>query len=332
MMRRIMVSLMMATALLAMAKGKYGIEMPAPLKAGDVVAILSPGSTPPDSTVLKAMEVLRGWGLKPVKGKYVNTRYHGWAGTAAQRTEDLMWALRSKEVKAIICSRGGYGAAQILYNVPIDTLKKYNKWLVGYSDITALHSGLVRSGHMSIHGSMCARLAKTGGNDVFSQRLRRLLFGEAMPDVEAPAHAFNHQGKAKGILLGGNLSVFTGVSGSKDYDLLDRDFVKGKDVVLFLEDVGESVNRVASMLFQMKLKGTLDHVKGIIVGRFTEVTGLSGYNSMDEMLHEFLDQYQIPICYDFPTSHDEAWNSPLIEGCQVELNVAKDKVTLKFKK
>lgn len=324
--------LLLATAAVAQAKSEYGIAMPASLKAGDKVAILSPGSTPGDSSVIKAEAVLRGWGLVPVRGQYVTTRYHGWAGTAAQREADLLWALRDGSIKAIICSRGGYGSAQILYNVPLDTLKKYNKWLVGYSDITALHSALVKAGHMSIHGSMCGRLAATGGTDAFSVRLRRLLFGEAMPDVEAPSHAYNHQGRAKGILLGGNLSVFTQVSGSADYDFLDRDFVKGKDVVLFFEDVGESVNRVASMLFQMKLKGTLDHVKGIVVGRFTEVTGKSGYADMDQMLHEFLDEYKIPICYDFPTSHDEDWNTPLVEGCPVELNVAADKVTLKFRK
>ncbi len=331
-MKKILLLLLLATSVLAHAKGKYGIEMPASLRAGDKVAILSPGSTPSDSSVTKAMEVLKGWGLEPVRGKYVTTRYHGWAGTAAQREADLLWALRDGSIKAIICSRGGYGSAQILYNVPLDTLKKYNKWLVGYSDITALHSAMVRAGHMSVHGSMCGRLAKTGGTDAYSVRLRKLLFGEAMPDVEAPANAYNHVGKAKGVLIGGNLSVFTGVSGSKDFDFLDRDFVKGKDVVLFFEDVSESANRVASMLFQMKLKGTLDHVKGIIVGRFTEVPGLSGYDSMDQMLHEFLDQYKIPICYDFPTSHDEDWNTPLVEGCPVELTVTPSKVTLHFQK
>lgn len=329
-MKKILLLILLATSVLAHAKGKYGIEMPPLLHAGDKVAILSPGSTPSDSSVLKAMEVLKEWGLVPVRGKYVTARHHGWAGTAAQREADLLWALRDRSVKAIICSRGGYGSAQILYDVPLDTLKKYNKWLVGYSDITALHSAMVRAGHMSVHGSMCGRLAKTGGTDEYSLRLRKLLFGEQLPSVEAPAHAYNHVGKARGILIGGNLSVFTGVSGSQDYDFLDRDFVKGKDVVLFFEDVSESVNRVASMLFQMKLKGTLDHVKGIVVGRFTEVTGLSGYESMDQMLHEFLDQYQIPICYDFPTSHDEDWNSPLIEGCPVELTVTPAKATLRF--
>ncbi|MDY6022923.1 MAG: LD-carboxypeptidase, partial [Sodaliphilus sp.] len=132
-MKKILLLLMLATSVLVQAKAKYGIVMPASLKPGDKVAILSPGSTPSDSSVIKAMEVLKGWGLNPVRGKYVTNRYHGWAGTAAEREADLMWALRDKSVKAIICSRGGYGSAQILYNVPLDTLKKYNKWLVGYS-------------------------------------------------------------------------------------------------------------------------------------------------------------------------------------------------------
>lgn len=330
-MKKILLLALLATSVMAMAKGKYGILMPPTLKTGDTVAIISPGSTPNDTVVMDAMRVLRGWGLNPVKGKYVTARYHSWAGTADQREEDLMWALRDKSIKAIICSRGGYGSSQILYNVPIDTLKKYNKWIVGYSDITALHSAMVRSGHMSIHGSMCGRLAATGGTDEYSQRLRKILFGEEIADVEVKAHYLNNKGKAKGILVGGNMSVFTLVSGSKDYDFLDRDFIKRKNVILFFEDVSENVDRVASMLFQMKLKGTLDRVKGIIVGRFTDVPSLSGYEDMNRMLHEYLNEYDIPICYDFPTSHDESWNTPLVEGCPVEFKVDKKKVTLKFK-
>ncbi|MGM9868340.1 MAG: LD-carboxypeptidase [Sodaliphilus sp.] len=329
-MKKLLLMLMLLVGLSAMAKNSEAIVMPPFLKAGDKVAIISPGSTPKDSVVLNAMEVLKGWGLCPVRGKYVTAKHHGWAGTAKEREQDLMWALRDPSIKAIICSRGGYGSSQILYNVPLDTLRRYNKWLVGYSDITALHSAMVRAGHMSVHGNMCGRLSDTGGTDEASIRLRRLLFGEAMPDVEAPAHAFNHQGMATGVLIGGNLSVFALVSGSQQYDFLDRDFVNGKDVILFFEDVSENVNRVASMLFQMKLKGTLNHVKGIVVGRFTDVPNLSGYESMDAMLHEFLDEYQIPICYDFPASHDEEWNTPLIEGCKVQLNVQADKVNLRF--
>ena len=103
-MKKILLLLMLATSVLVQAKAKYGIVMPASLKPGDKVAILSPGSTPSDSSVIKAMEVLKGWGLNPVRGKYVTNRYHGWAGTAAEREADLMWALRDNSIKAIICS------------------------------------------------------------------------------------------------------------------------------------------------------------------------------------------------------------------------------------
>ncbi len=305
--------------------------MPDFLKKGDKIAVISPGSTPKAPAVDKACKVIESWGYVPVRGSYLLEQYHMYAGTTEQRTTDLLWALRDPSIKAILCTRGGYGSSQLLYEIPLDTISKYKKWIIGYSDITALHSGMVRAGGMSIHGNMGGRLSDTGGTDEASIALRKLLSGE-LPHYSFPAHPYNVQGKASGILLGGNMSVFCNISGSKDYDFFDRDFVAGKDIILFMEDVSENFPRVCSMLYQLKLKGIIGHVKGIILGRFTDYTKpANGYEDMNDMLREYLGAYNIPICYDFPASHDEDWNYPLIEGSQVTLTVNDSGVMLDFR-
>ncbi len=312
------------------ASTRSGIAAPQFLKPGDKIAVISPGSTPGAVNLDKGVDVLRQWGFNPVKGRHVTDAYHLWAGTKEDREADLLWALRDPAVKAIMCSRGGYGSSQLLYDLPIDTIKKYNKWIIGYSDITALHSAQVRAGHMSLHANMCGHLGETGGTDSLSLVLRDLLLGK-VPSYKVKGHPYNNPGKARGILVGGNLSVMVNISGSKTYDFLDRDFIADKDIILFFEDVGENISRVSSMLYQLKLKGAIDHVKGIIVGHFTDYEPSAGYADMYQMLHEFLQDCDIPVCYDFPTSHDERLNYPLIEGCPVELNVSKSEVKLKFK-
>ena len=312
------------------ASTRSGIAAPQFLKPGDKIAVISPGSTPGAVNLDKGVDVLRQWGFTPVKGRHVTDAYHLWAGKKEDREADLLWALRDPAVKAIMCSRGGYGSSQLLYDLPIDTIKKYNKWIIGYSDITALHSAQVRAGHMSLHANMCGHLGETSGTDSLSLVLRDLLLGK-VPSYKVKGHPYNNPGKARGILVGGNLSVMVNISGSKTYDFLDRDFIADKDIILFFEDVGENISRVSSMLYQLKLKGAIDHVKGIIVGHFTDYEPSAGYADMYQMLHEFLQDCDIPVCYDFPTSHDECLNYPLIEGCPVELNVSKSDVKLKFK-
>ena len=151
-----------------------------------------------------------------------------------------------------------------------------------------------------------------------------------MPTYTVPGHPLNHSGSAFGTLVGGNMSVFCNISGSAEYDFLDPDFLATRSFILFFEDVSESMPRVMSMLYQLKLKGALDRVKGIIIGRFTEFTPQDGYPDMPTLLDEYLQGYDIPICYDFPASHDESWNYPLIEGHKVSLKVSKDQVTLDF--
>lgn len=305
------------------------LVMPPALKPGDKVAIISPASTPGEDNPEKAATTLRAWGFEPVIGEHALARYHMYAGTIEERCADLRWALTDPEIKAIVCTRGGYGSAMLLDPMTQRELRHNPKWIVGYSDITALHSAMVRSGVMSLHANMGGALGSRGAADSINQMLLNILMGES-PSYTAPSHPLNVMGTARGIVLGGNMSVFTNMGGSKEWDFLDRDYIMGRDIILFFEDVSESMPRVNSMLQQLRLKGVLDQVKGIIVGRFTEYEPQDGYADMNEMLSETLNHYGIPVCYDFPTSHDEGWNYPMIEGCPAMLEVTPEGVTLTF--
>ena len=312
-----------------MPRSARPLVMPEALKPGDKVAIISPASTPGDKNPELAAATLRAWGFEPVIGQHVLTRHHAYAGTIQERCSDLLWALNNPEVKAIVCTRGGYGSAMLLDPMTHADFRRNPKWIVGYSDITALHSAMVCSGVMSLHANMGGALGSRGADDPVNVMLRDVLMGN-LPSYSVPAHPLNKPGEARGIVLGGNMAVFTNIGGSRDWDFLDRSNIQGKDIILFFEDVSESMPRVNSMLQALRLKGVLDHVKGIIVGRFTEYETQDGYSDMNEMLSETLNKYDIPVCYDFPASHDEAWNYPMIEGCTATLKVATDGVTLTF--
>jgi muramoyltetrapeptide carboxypeptidase len=312
-----------------LAGGKK-LKMPAPLMAGDKIAIISPASTPGDDNPEKAAATLRAWGFVPVIGQHVLSKYHAYAGTIEERCADLRWALNDPEIKAIVCSRGGYGSAMLLGTMTHNDFNRNPKWVVGYSDITALHSAMVCSGVMSMHANMGGALGGRGDTDSLNLMLRDVLMGK-LPSYTVPAHPLNKTGKARGIVIGGNMAVLTNIAGSREWDFLDRDNIRGKDIILFFEDVSESMPRVNSMLQVLRLKGVLDRVKGIIVGRFTDYKQDEEDYDMNEMLSETLNKYGIPVCYDFPASHDEDWNYPMIEGCPAQLTVTDQGVTLEFR-
>ena len=195
------------------------ILMPNALKTGDTIAIVSPSSTPDSLTVAKACNVLREWGYVPIVSAHALRDYHGFAGTADERAADLLLALRNPAVKAILCSRGGDGAVQVLRRIPLSEFREHPKWVMGFSDATALHSAEVSAGVMSIHCSMCDGISMRGERDSVNAIHRRLLRGE-LPTYKIPAHPLNQKGQAEGILVGGNLSVFCGLAGS-EYDFLN---------------------------------------------------------------------------------------------------------------
>lgn len=307
-------------------KGLCQIVMPQALKTGDTIAVISPSSSPDSMTVVKGCAALREWGYVPVVGPNALKDYHGFAGTADERAADLLWALRDSTIKAIMCSRGGDGAVQVLCRIPLEEFACHPKWVVGFSDVTALHSAEMAAGVMSIHGSMCDGISAKGERDSVNAIIQRLLEGQ-LPAYLVPSHPLNQFGEATGILVGGNLSVFSGLAGS-DYDFLNR---ADEGLVLFMEDTHESMSKVDRLLHQIEIRGILPKLKGIIVGHFSKYKSPeSGFADMYEMLHEYLQHYDIPVCYDFPAGHHSRYNFPMVVGCRVKLNVGKNNTRIEF--
>ncbi len=292
------------------------------LRAGDKVALISPSYFTPMENVEKTAEVLRSWGLEPVigpnVGKVVDGRY---AGTVAERVSDIRWALNDPSIKAIICNRGGYGTIQLIEQLTLSELKASPKWLVGFSDISTLHGLLIRAGVMSIHGTMSSFLAK-GGTDESSTLMRDLLLGK-VPRYEVPAHKQNITGKASGVLVGGNICTFAPNLGSR------ADATMGKDLILFVEEVEESMHNIDRQMRILQMNGVLDRCKGIILGEFTDCGTEFSYESVEAMLHEMLKAYNIPVLCAFPAGHGDV-NLPLVMGANVTIDVRADGASLQF--
>ena len=294
------------------------------LHEGDTIAIISPSSSTDTTTINGGIRTLESWGYHCVVGPNALNDYHGFAGTIDERLSDLLWALREPSVKAVMCSRGGDGAAHLLARLSLDTLRQYPKTIIGFSDVTALLCAEARAGVKGIHGSMCWALKTYDGNDTISQTLRRMLQGE-LPTYRVAPHPLDIKGRAEGIVVGGNLSVYNDLAGS-DFDPLLLD-----DIILFMEDTGEGMSKVDRMLHNLEIRGLLPHLRGIIVGQFNKYKHPeNGFQDMYQMLHEYMKHYGIPVCFDFPVGHAHLRNFPLLTGARATLEVTPEGTTLSY--
>ena len=295
---------------------------PKTLSPGDKVALLSPAYYTDMENVYKTAELLQTWGLEPVIGPNVGKTYaEKYAGTVEQRLSDIKWALDNPDIKAIICNRGGYGVIHLTDIVAQSEFTKNPKWVVGYSDITNLHSMLQVAGVMSLHATMSSSLAK-GGNDLTSTLMRDLIMGK-VPEYTIPAHPQNICGKATGVLVGGNLMTFAPLVGS------NADVTAFDDIILFIEEVGESMHNIDRQINMLRLTGALNRCKGIILGEFTDCGHELGYENVEEMIRQYLVQYNIPVACGFPAGHDDI-NLPLVLGAPVTLDVTPEATRLLF--
>lgn len=293
------------------------------LKKGDKVALISPSYSTPMENIEKAAAVLRGWGLEPVIGPNVEKLDAGkFAGTVAERTADVRWALKDPEIKAIICNRGGYGSIQIVDQLALEEFTNNPKWIVGFSDITTLHGMLSNAGVMSIHGTMSTFLASSGGTDQTSTLMRDLLMG-SVPKYSVPAHSQNITGKASGTLVGGNICTFVPLLGSK------ADATAHGDIILFIEEIGETLHNIDRLFNMLRLNGVLARCKGVVLGEFVSCSTDLAYFSVEHMLHQYLVKYNIPVLCGFPAGHDSK-NLPLVMGAPVTIDVRPDGSTLTF--
>ncbi len=310
-------------------EGQTDFTYPPRLRPGDRVVILSPSSKIDPYFLRGATGRLRSWGLEPILAPHAEGACGTYAGTIDERLADLQQAMDDPTVRAILCSRGGYGAVHLLERLDFTRFAQSPKWLVGFSDITALHAACQRAGFASLHAPMARHLTVEPDNDPALRALHDILFGTPHGDTRTgtayacPAHRLNRRGKATGTLRGGNLSVFYGLRGTP------WDFPP-EGTLLFLEDVGERPHAVERMLYNLRLGGVLRRVSGIIVGQFTEYKEtLSLGKPLLDALADVMDGCTCPVCFDFPVGHVTD-NFPLVCGAQARLEVGRKETRLIF--
>lgn len=308
-----------------------GIFYPAPLKKGDKIAIISPASVVKEEYVLGMMEKMMERGYEPVLMPHALGPADGsFAASKSERLLDLFDALEDPEYKAIMCTRGGYGCCQLIANFSYGMISRNPKWLIGFSDVSALLAMFYRSDIASIHAPMAKHIATMPDNDPCTQALFNMLENGGRFSYTVAPHKYNKPGVAQGILRGGNLAVLSGLAGTPE-DILDHQG-ENNDVILFFEDVGEAIYKVNRMLWRMMLNGTFYMVKGLIFGQFTEYNPDANFDTMEDMINDFIER-NFPICdfpvvFNFPVGHTDI-NLPLTEGATVELEVKEDSVTLR---
>lgn len=299
-----------------------GLIYPPRLKKDDKVLITSP-SGKIDKHLIKGLKTrLIKWGLDPILGKNAISKSGSYAGTIKQRLNDLQFGLDNDNIKAIFCSRGGYGSIHLIEHLNLSKFEENPKWLIGYSDITVLHSFLFRKGFASIHAPMARHFTVEPEDDASLTFLQKQLEGNPT-HYTIKTHPYNHKGKASGILIGGNFSVLQGLRSTP----LD---IQAKGSILYIEDINENPYAIERMLYNLKLSGVLEDLSGLIIGQFTvspEDKDIS--QKVYEYIRDLLKPYKYPICYNFPIGHLTN-NYPIINGAFAELEVNRGSVELKF--
>jgi muramoyltetrapeptide carboxypeptidase len=297
--------------------------IPPALQQGDRVVIVSPAGKIDHSFLIGARKRLASWGLNAKLSTYAASA-HGWYSSSKRhRLADLQRAMDDEEVKAIFCSRGGYGAVQLIEGLDFTRFSEHPKWLIGFSDITALHNLFQSKGFASLHAPMARHLTVEPADDLATGYLHDILFGQELPQYRISSNKLNRYGKAEGILRGGNLAVLYGLRGTP-YD------IPPDDTILFLEDTGERPHSIERMFYNLKLGGVLERLSGLIIGQFTEFEeNLSLGKELYAALAELLKGYDYPVCFDFPVGHVTR-NFPLINGARVSMNVVRKMSTLDF--
>jgi len=296
------------------------------LKAGDTVAIVAPSGilNHREKEVNQAKDLLKSWGLHVVVGKHVFKKANHFAGTDDERAEDFQNALNNPSIKAIWCARGGYGTVRVLDKLDYTKFKANPKWVIGYSDITAIHNQLNNEGSESIHALMCTSLTD-GLVDIENtvSTFKDAIFGESL-SYTIEGSKYNKIGSTSGQLIGGNLTLLHTMLGSKTS--IDT---SGK--ILFIEEIGEYKYHIDRMLQSLKRAGYFENCKGIIVGNMSKMrkNTTPWGTSVEQLILDVMAEYDFPILFGFPAGHEKD-NRALILGRTVELTVGSEQSMVIF--
>jgi len=286
---------------------------------GGTIAIVSTARKVSAEDLQPSIDLLGEWGFKVQLGKNLFKELNQFAGKDEERTEDFQAALDDPNVKAILFARGGYGTVRIIDRIDWKGFKKNPKWLIGFSDVTVIHSHVHRHlGIETLHAPMGFNLRKSSNES--KEKLRKVLAGEELKYV-LPENFYSdlsRTGDASGELIGGNLSILYSLLGSSS----DVD-TSGK--ILFLEDLDEYLYHIDRMMMALKRAGKLDHLAGLIVGGMNDMKDnkVRFNKTAEEIISEAVSEYSYPTLYGFSAGHIRN-NLPLIFGRKINMKVDGD--------
>jgi muramoyltetrapeptide carboxypeptidase len=291
------------------------------LKAGDTVALVCTARKFFPVDAKPAIDLLESWGLNVKLGTTIGLDNFQLGGTDTERAADFQAQLDDENVKAIWCARGGYGTVRIIDALDFIKFKKHPKWIMGFSDVTVLHSQLNTERVASLHSIM--PFTVPNAPEEVKETLRKALFGETI-SYTIPSKSYDVKGTASGELVGGNISILFSLLGSKSA-------IDTKDKILFIEDLDEYLYHIDRMMYNLKRNGYFENVKGIIVGSMTDMHDNEipfGQNEV-QIITEIAKENRIPIAFQFPAGH-QSDNRTLILGQQVVFEVNEKEVKLQF--
>lgn len=298
-------------------------KTPPYLKKGDTIAITCPAGYMPREKAETCIETIQQWGFEVMVGKTLGSKSKNYfSGNDETRLNELQAMLDDEGIKAILCGRGGYGISRIIDQIDFTRFKKNPKWIIGFSDITLLHAHINRNFKIAtLHAPMAAAFNNGENKNEFIDSLHKALVGKKAK-YACKADPFNKLGEAKGELIGGNLTLITHLIGTKSD-------INTKNKILFIEDIGELIYSTDRMLHQLKRSGKLTNLSGLIVGGFTDVkdTERPFGKKVKELIKDILQNYDYPVCFDFPVGHKKE-NYALKIGGDFQLKITNTKVLL----
>jgi len=291
------------------------MEKPPYLKKGDKIAIVATARKITKEEIEFAIATLNFWGLEVVLGDNLFQEDNQFAGTITQRLYDLQTALDDESIKAILCARGGYGTVQLIDELDFSQFQEQPKWVIGYSDVTVLHNHINQNFHLqTLHATMPINFPTTAVESLTSLKLA-LMDGELKYEFDSTS--MNREGNAKGVVVGGNLSILYSLTGTSSQ--IDT---RGK--ILFIEDLDEYLYHVDRMMMNLKRAGMLDQLSGLIVGGMSDMNdnAIPFGKTAEEIILDHVAKYDYPVCFNFEAGHTKT-NLALVMGAEATLTIGE---------
>ena len=286
------------------------------LRAGDRVALAAPARAVSPEEMAPAIATLEAWGLQVVAPDGLYKRDGQLAGNDSHRTALMQSLLDDPNIAAILCVRGGYGTVRIIDRLDFTRFAQHPKWIVGYSDITVLHSHIHATlGLPTLHATMPFNFPTDGSPCAATESLRQALFGTPQ-EIVWDSHPLDRQGSAQGMAVGGNLSILYSLLGSRSQ--MDT---RGK--ILLIEDLDEYLYHIDRMMQALKRAGMLEGLAGLVVGGLNDMhdNTIPWGHEAEEIVAEAVADYDYPVAFNAPIGHIGTANQAITLGVPLTLTI-----------